>query len=236
MAKKRRKTQDNGSVKAQPKTTETPNRNRRKSKTRELVESLIIAVILALLIRAFIIQAFRIPSGSMEQTLLIGDFLLVNKFIYGTKVPFSEDRIFQFKAPERGDIIVFKAPDDPKKDFIKRIVGVAGDTLQLRNKILYVNGEKQDEPFVQHIDPVVYTPPDPRSVRDNFGPVVVPEGKLFMMGDNRDNSHDSRFWGFLDENEVKGKALVIYFSLNNEKCLLPFLCVPRLNRIGQMIR
>ncbi len=188
-----------------------PKAKKRTSKFREYTESIVIAIILALFIRTFLIQAFRIPTASMEDTLLIGDFLLVNKFIYGTKIPFTDIEVGRVRPARRGDIIVFKAPDGSKKDFIKRVVAAEGDTIEVREKILYINNEKQTEPHTKHIAL------GSRQPRDNYGPEVVPEGHLFMMGDNRDNSHDSRFWGFLDERRVKGLAVILYFSIGQKE-------------------
>ena len=193
-----------------------------KSKGREYTEAILIAVLMALFFRQFVVQAFRIPSGSMERTLLVGDFLFVNKFLYGAKMPWTERRLPAVRQPQRGDIIVFKAPSDGR-DFIKRCVAVAGDTLELRGTELYVNGELQDEPYAQYIRT--------GSRRSVYGPVIVPEGNLFMMGDNRDNSQDSRFWGFLPLNMVKGKAMFIYFSVKD--WLPPQI---RFSRIGDVLR
>lgn len=182
----------------------------KKGKIRENVEALVIAVLLALFIRAFVVQAFKIPSGSMQDTLLIGDYILVNKFIYGVKLPFTEITVIPVQSPRRGEVIVFKYPEDPSKDFIKRVVAVGGDTLEIRDKVVYVNGERQDGDYAVHVDPMVF----PRQVqpRDNLGPLTVPEGKLFVMGDNRDQSNDSRFWGFVNVSAVRGKAFMIYWS------------------------
>ena len=193
-----------------------------KSKSREYIEAILIAVVMALIFRQFIIQAFRIPSGSMEKTLLVGDFLFVNKFLYGAKMPWVDQRLPAIRQPKRGDIIVFTAPSDGR-DFIKRCVAVAGDTLELRGTELYVNGELQNEPYAQYIRT--------GANRSVFGPIVVPEGNLFMMGDNRDNSQDSRFWGFLPLHMVKGKAMFIYFSV--EDWLPPNI---RFSRIGDILR
>ncbi len=184
---------------------------RRAGVFREYLEALIIAIIIALFIRTFVIQAFKIPSGSMEPTLLIGDHIFVNKFIYGFRVPFLKKRVLTFTKPKRGDIIVFIFPEDRSKDFIKRVVGVEGDVIEVRNKVLYVNGVPQDEPYVQHVDDGVIIPQ-----RDNFGPYRVPPGKLFVMGDNRDRSYDSRFWKCVDVSDVLGKAFIIYFSIKND--------------------
>lgn len=186
----------------------------KKSSLRENIEAILIAVVLAMFIRTFVVQAFKIPSGSMKETLKIGDHILVNKFIYGIKVPFTDLTLVPVTDPERGDIIVFEFPEDPDKDFIKRVVGVEGDTIEIRNKRLRVNGAPAEYPQA------IYT--DPRSIpegvqpRDYFGPVTVPEGALFVMGDNRDHSYDSRFWGFVDLKAVKGKAFMIYWSWDKE--------------------
>ena len=202
-------------------------RRTKKGKLRENIEALVIAVILALFIRAFIVQAFKIPSGSMKNTLLVGDYILVNKFIYGVKLPFTDITVIPVKEPKRGDIIVFKFPLDTSKDFIKRVVGVGGDTVEVRNKKVYVNGEPQADDFTIHTKP--YMLPAQVQPRDNFGPVTVPEGKLFMMGDNRDESNDSRYWGFVDLSAVRGKAFIIYWSWDK----LDFGV--RWNRLGHLI-
>ena len=174
-------------------------RRRKKSKLREYVEVIVISVVLAFIVRTYIVQAFRIPSGSMEDTLLVGDFLLVSKFLY------------RFTDPKPGDIIVFRYPLDPQRDFIKRCVAVGGQTVQIVNKVLYVDGKPVPNPLQgKFIDPKTYAAGF--STRDNFGPVKVPVGYLFMMGDNRDNSRDSRYWGFLNERLIKGKAFILYFS------------------------
>jgi signal peptidase I len=192
-----------------------------KDTVNEWLKSIIIALVLALLTRATVVQAFRIPTSSMEDTLLVGDFLLVNKFVYGSKIPFTEVRLPKVRAPKRGDVIVFRHPTEGK-DFIKRCIGVAGDTIEVRNDVVYVNGSAQKEPY--------------KILRgfggemSNFGPVVVPSGNLFMMGDNRHNSYDSRAWGPLPMQYVKGKAMVMYFSWNKQSHL------PRWSRIGRIIR
>ncbi len=173
-----------------------------------------IAIVIALFIRTFIVQAFKIPSGSMLETLQIGDQILVNKFIYGVKIPFTGGKtLIPVKDPERGDIVVFVYPEDHTKDFIKRVVAVAGDTVEIKNKQLYVNDKKVvNEPYAEHKDNRVI--PANFSTRDNMEKKTVPDHKLFVMGDNRDNSHDSRFWGFVDLNAVKGEAFMIYWSWN----------------------
>lgn len=186
----------------------------KKSVLREYVEAIAIALVLALFIRTFVVQAFKIPSGSMEPTLLIGDHLLVNKFIYGVKNPFTGDNLVAISRPARRDIIVFKYPVNPDQDFIKRVIGVEGDTIEMVDKKLLVNGE----PFV--VDSAVYRDPTilPAGIkpRDNFGPITVPKDSLFVMGDNRDNSYDSRFWKFVKLSSVKGKAFILYWSWDSD--------------------
>ncbi|OEU62972.1 MAG: signal peptidase I [Desulfobacterales bacterium PC51MH44] len=203
-------------------------RPKKKSGLRENIEAIIVAIILALFIRTFIIQAFKIPSGSMKQTLLIGDHILVNKFLYGIKIPFSMTTIVPLKNPQRDDIVVFKFPEDPDKDFIKRVIGVAGDIVECRDKQVYVNHERLNHDYGINTDPHLI--PAGVHPRDNFGPVVVPENSLFVMGDNRDHSYDSRFWGFVDLKSVKGKALIIYWSWDKENFGV------RWNRIGQILK
>jgi signal peptidase I len=203
-------------------------RKKKKSGLRENIEAILLAVVLALFIRTFIIQAFKIPSGSMKQTLLIGDHILVNKFIYGVKLPFTDTTIIPFKNPARGDIIVFKFPEDPDKDFIKRVIGVSGDVVECRDKQIYLNYKRLNHDYGIHTDPHII--PAGIQPRDNFGPIKVPENSLFVMGDNRDHSYDSRFWGFVNKNVVRGKALIIYWSWDKENFGV------RWNRIGDVLR
>ena len=202
-------------------------RKKKKSGLRENIEAILVAIVLALFIRTFVIQAFKIPSGSMKETLLIGDHILVNKFIYGIKIPFTQTTIVPIKDPKPGDIVVFEFPEDPEKDFIKRVIGVAGDVVEVHDKKVYVNHK-----LLNH-DPGIYTDPYsfPASVqpRDNFGPVKVPPNSFFVMGDNRDQSYDSRFWGFVDLKAVKGKALIIYWSWDKTNFGV------RWNRIGHIL-
>ncbi|MBW2672891.1 MAG: signal peptidase I [Deltaproteobacteria bacterium] len=181
---------------------------------REYAEAIIIAILIALFIRTFVVQAFKIPSGSMKPTLQIGDHLLVNKFTYGIKIPFIRKTLVSIDDPEREDIVVFIYPVDRKKDFIKRVVGVAGDTIEIRNKKMYLNGLPYDDGHGVYVDSLLF----PASIqpRDNFGPVTVPAGHIFVMGDNRDQSYDSRFWGFVDLTDVLGKAFIIYWSWNKD--------------------
>jgi signal peptidase I len=205
-----------------------PPETREKSRLRENIEAILVAILLALFIRTFIVQAFKIPSGSMKQTLQIGDHILVNKFIYGVKLPYLQKVIIPVKEPQRGDIIVFKFPVEPEKDFIKRVVGVAGDVVEGRDKIIYVNNQPLDEAYAIRTDPHVFPPGI--QARDNFGPIIVPDHSLFVMGDNRDQSFDSRFWGFVDTNVVSGRAFMIYWSWDKDHFGV------RWNRIGKILK
>ena len=186
----------------------------KKSTAREYFESVIIAVILALFIRTFVVQAFKIPTGSMENNLLIGDHLLVNKFIVGPTASSLERTLLPIRPIKRGDVIVFKYPEEPTRDFIKRVIGLPGDTVELRDKKVSINGTPLDEPYVHFLTPATgeYQEATSYDVRERFGPVTVPPNQYFVMGDNRDNSQDSRYWGFLPRDYVKGKALLIYWS------------------------
>jgi signal peptidase I len=189
----------------------------KKSVGREYLESIIVAVILALFIRTFTVQAFKIPTGSMKENLLIGDHLLVNKLVYSPSFGPLEDRIMGKRPIRRGDVVVFKFPEDPTRDFIKRVIGLPGETVEIRNKQVLVDGKPIVEPYVHFIEQPL-RPDDPEyglrsdSIRDNWGPQAVPAGQLLVLGDNRDNSRDSRFWGFLPEDQVKGRALLVYWS------------------------
>lgn len=201
---------------------------KKKSVFREYAEAIIVAAVLALLIRTFIVQAFKIPSGSMKNTILVGDHILVNKFIYGTRIPFTNIKILPIRKPERGDIIVVKYPEKESVDFIKRLIGMPGDVVQVIDKVVYINGKPLTEPYAIHKDSEIL----PRALepRDNFGPVKVPPHDYFMMGDNRDRSRDSRFWGFVNENEILGKAMIIYWSWDaNDDSV-------RWGRIGRMVK
>jgi signal peptidase I len=188
----------------------------KKSTVREYFESIVIAVILALFIRTFVVQAFKIPTGSMENNLLIGDHLLVNKLIFGPTVSRLERALMPVGRIKRGDVIVFKYPEEPERDFIKRVIGLPGESLEVREKKVYINGRPLDEPYVHFLEPAAASSEQAEvtsfDVRERYGPVIVPADQYFMMGDNRDNSQDSRYWGFLSRDLVKGKALVIYWS------------------------
>ena len=196
---------------------------RKKSVWREYTEALLVALALALVIRTFVVQAFKIPSESMLNTLLVGDHLLASKFAYGVKIPFTDKYIYEGAAPERGDIIIFQYPNDPSVDYIKRVVGVPGDVIEVRDKQLYRNGLPVKEEYIRHTDPHGM-----ESLRDNYAPVTVPDGKYFVMGDNRDNSLDSRFWGFVDRSAIRAKAWRIYWSWGGLDDI-------RWDRIGQKI-
>jgi signal peptidase I len=193
----------------------------KKSPVREYFESIVIAVILALFIRTFVVQAFKIPTGSMENNLLIGDHLLVDKFVFGPTESSIERELLPVRPVRRGDVIVFKYPEDPDRDFIKRVVGLPGETLEVRNKKVYIDGKPLDEPYVHFLEP----PASPSAlhevtsydVRENYGPVTVPQNQYFVMGDNRDNSEDSRYWGFLPRSYIKGHAMMIYWSYRSDR-------------------
>ncbi|MGE5357660.1 MAG: signal peptidase I [Bacteroidales bacterium] len=188
----------------------------KKSTIREYFESIVIAVILALFIRTFVVQAFKIPTGSMENNLLIGDHLLVNKFVFGPSESSVERAVLPERQVKRRDVIVFKYPEEPERDFIKRVIGLPGETLELKNKKVYIDGRPLDEPYVHFLEPPAaqgnlaeITSSD---VRENYGPVKIPADQYFVMGDNRDNSQDSRYWGFLPRSYIKGRAMMVYWS------------------------
>src|SRR4051794_20132099 len=186
-----------------------------KSTAREYFESICVAVILALFVRTFVVQAFKIPTGSMENNLLIGDHLLVNKFVFAPTLSKLEGTLLPIDPIKRGDIVVFKYPEEPDRDFIKRVIGLPGDTLELKQKRVYLNGTLLNEPYVHYLSPPEESSADDFDVRVRYGPVTVPPDHYFMMGDNRDNSQDSRYWGFLPRSYVKGKALFVYWSFDD---------------------
>ena len=201
--------------------------NKTKSKVKEYVESIIIAILIALFIRTFIICAYKIPSRSMVPTLLVGDHILVNKFIYGVKIPLLRRTIIPVSEPKRGEVVVFIYPNDRSKDFIKRVIGVAGDKIEIKNKKIFINDEEFKDSYGIFSDSLVL--PQSLQPRDNFGPIIVPEKSIFVMGDNRDESLDGRFWGFVNLKDVEGKAFVIYWSWNRDENNL------RWNRLGQLL-
>jgi signal peptidase I len=231
----------------------------KKSVAREYFESLVIAVILALFIRTFVVQAFKIPTGSMEPNLLIGDHLLVNKFVFGPSRTALERMVLPIDEIRRGDVIVFKYPEEPERDFIKRVIGLPHDTIEVRAKRVWINGQRIDEPFVYYLEP---PPPEDSEaaresstgperyydtagdLRERYGPVTVPADHYFVMGDNRDNSQDSRYWGFLPHANIKGRALVIYWSYDADSAgvdgplsiLTSFFTRTKWNRILHQVR
>jgi len=213
---------------AQPvsKDTQTP---AEKSRLRQNVESLGIAVLVALLVRSSVVEAFWVPSGSMLPTIQIGDHLFVNKLAYGMHLPFVGREVAQWRGVHRSDIVVFTSPVDHSTDLIKRVIAVGGDSVEIRSKQLYINGEKVPDPHASFTDPQVRS----NVPRDNFGPVTVPPGKFFVMGDNRDQSYDSRYWGFADEGDVKGQATFIYWSWNSQA---GWLQAVRWDRFGHFLR
>ena len=198
-----------------------------KSKLREYIEAIVIAVLIAFFIRTFVIQAFKIPSGSMKPTLQIGDHILVSKFIYGVKIPFIRKNFIPISDPKKGDIVVFIYPVDRSKDFVKRVIGTGGDTVEIRNKRIYVNGLHYNDTHGIYTDDMII--PAAAQPRDNFGPMTVPPGTIFVMGDNRDQSYDSRFWGVVDLKNVLGKAFIIYWSWNRDDFNV------RWNRLGRLL-
>ncbi len=201
---------------------------KKKRVVREYVEAILIALVLALFIRTFVVQAFKIPSESMVPTLLVGDHILVSKFIYGIKNPFNGHTWVPISKPERRDVIVFKYPNNPKLDFIKRVIGIAGDKIEVVNKKLYVNDKPFNVKNAVHLDKDNIYPRE-MTPRDNFGPITVPTDSLFVMGDNRDNSHDSRFWKFVKLDAVKGEAFIFYWSWDSDDFSV------RWGRIGNII-
>ena len=207
-------------------------RIRRKSLVREYVEAIVIAVILALFIRAFVVQAFKIPSGSMEPTLLVGDHILVNKFVYGIRIPIANKVIIPVKSPKQFDIVVFRYPNDRSKDYIKRVIGLPLQKVQIINKKIYINDKPLDENYGYYDDTHVSS-----GARDNFGPVIVPPHSYFVMGDNRDHSHDSRFWGFVEDGDLVGEAFIIYWSWRQEGAFTtdPSGSYIRWNRFGKLL-
>lgn len=237
----------------------------------EWLRSVTIALGLFLVVRSFFIEAFKIPTGSMEGTLLVGDFLLVNKLVYGADLPFTGMKLPALRAPQRGDVIVFQWPVDRSKNFVKRIVGMPGDTLEMKQGNLVRNGAPQREPYVSHTSPgmdvaddefnwqlayllganspVRVPPRSPLSVgtlearsgyhptRNNWGPLVVPRGNYFVLGDNRDNSLDSRYWGWVADSLVRGQPLVVYYSYDPDGGVkLDWLTRVRWKRFGEMIQ
>jgi signal peptidase I len=220
----------------------------------DLARSVALVLVFFFITRAFVVEAFQIPTASMEGTLLVGDFLLVNKAVYGAEIPGTGIALPPLAAPERGEVIVFHPPHEPEKHYVKRLVGLPLDTLMMRDKVLYVNGEAQDEPYARHLDPhgdavhpamtwqsrFLRDGPRPgryRPSRDNWGPIVVPESRYFVLGDNRDNSEDSRYWGFVRREAIKGRPWVVYYSASPDAVQQrPWFRYVRWDRIGGRIR
>jgi signal peptidase I len=221
----------------------------------EWTKILAVSIVLFAVIRTFLVEAFKIPSGSMENTLQVGDFLLVNKLVYGAEVPFTHKRLPRLREPQRGDVIVFEWPEDPTKNFVKRLVGVPGDTVEMRDGTLIRNGTVLSERYVEHTEPDMDPAPEDfrwqrdylvRSAnaasayhpsRNNWGPLVVPKEKYFVLGDNRDNSLDSRYWGFVPDSLVKGRPFVIYYSYAPDTVdTFAWLTHIRWTRLGERIR
>jgi signal peptidase I len=196
-------------------------KKRDRSVFREYFELIAETAVFVFFVMTFIVQAFQIPTGSMEPTLLVGDFLLVNKLVY-TNTDNPIDKLFLPRRPvRRQDIVVFKYPNELAKDFVKRVIGLPGETVEIRNKQVFINDKPLEEKYKVHNDSQVIGKSDyyqySDSIRDNYGPVNVPAGHIFVMGDNRDNSADSRYWGFLPETYLKGRPWLIYFSYKAER-------------------
>ena len=222
----------------------------------EWAKSFTIAIVLFLFVRTFLVEAFKIPSGSMEKTLLVGDFLLVNKMVYGAEVPFTGKHLPAIRHPRRGDVIVFQWPVDPTKNFVKRLVGVPGDTLAMVDGVLSVNGVPQHERYVSHTDPPEIDPTaadfewqkkylvntaqaasGPPPSRNNWGPLVVPKDEYFVLGDNRDNSLDSRYWQFVPDSLIRGRPMFVYYSYDPDSLnRMSWLTRIRWTRIGERVR
>ncbi|HUR83276.1 MAG TPA: signal peptidase I [Thermoanaerobaculia bacterium] len=185
----------------------------KKSTIREYYEALLIAIVFVNFARIFAFQAFKIPSGSMEDNLKIGDHIVVNKFIYGPPDPLLSG-VLPIRDIRRGDVIVFRYPEDPDEDYVKRVIGLPGETIDIRNKQVFIDGRPLDEPYVVHIDPRVLHVNNAFASRDQFGPFAVPRGQYFAMGDNRDNSQDSRYWGTVPRSMIKGRAFMVYWSFD----------------------
>ena len=226
-----------------------------KHATWEWVKSLAVALVIWFVLRTLLVEAFRIPSSSMERTLLVGDFLFVNKALYGAEVPLIHKHLPAFRDPRRGDIVVFDSRTEAGVKVVKRLVGMPGDTLQMKAAVLWRNGAPQQEDYVEHVDSLTDTSdPDMRKwqvkyllpgvnqatyhpTRDNWGPVVVPPGQYFVMGDNRDNSYDSRYWGFVPRDVIRGRPLFVYYSYDADSWrALPFITAIRWGRLGHQLR
>ena len=207
------------------------NESVKKTTIREYYEALLIAIVFINFARIFAFQAFKIPSGSMEDNLLTGDHIFVNKFIYGPEDPLVSG-LLPLRDPKSGDIVVFRYPEDPKTDFVKRVVGLPGETVTIREKRVFIDGRELAEPYVLFLTGETYHANHPYANRDNFGPLKIPPREYFMMGDNRDRSHDSRFWGTVPRAMMKGRAFMVYWSFDLEE-MTPR---NRLEEIGMVLR
>jgi signal peptidase I len=243
---------DEGDIGEQPEGTED-----RRTVMRDILgdwaKSLVVALAIFLVVRTFVVEAFKIPTSSMENTLLVGDFLLVNKAVYGGHVPGTHLAFGALRQPRRGDVVVFHPPHEPERNYVKRLLGVPGDTLEMHDKTLYVNGSPLDEPYARHVDNrgdtvhpdmdwqsnhLIAAQPDAyHPTRDNWGPIVVPDGEYFFLGDNRDNSEDSRYWGFVDREQIRGRPWLVYYSqAPHGAANLPWYKRVRWGRLGTVVR
>ena len=215
--------------------------------------SILVAFVLFLVIRTFVVEAFKIPTSSMENTLLVGDFLLVNKAVYGAEIPGTDLHLPAFDQPDRGDVVVFNPPHEPGKNYVKRLVGMPGDTLEMRDKTVMVNGRPLQEPYARYIDRqgdavhpdmswqsnhlIAGPGKEYHPTRDNWGPIVVPDHAFFVLGDNRDNSEDSRYWGFVPRESIRGRPWFVYYSFDPRGAeSAPWVAAVRWGRIGEPIR
>jgi len=209
-------------------------RAKKKSGIREYIESILLAVVLALVLRTSVVQGYHVPSGSMEDTILQGDVFLGNKFLYGIRIPLTDMRLPAIRDPKPGDIVIFRSLEEPSKNLVKRCVAVGGQTVEIRDKVLYVDGKRSLFPetgkFVDR-----RTLPRTMSLRDNYGPITVPPGHFFMMGDNRDNSYDSRFWGPVPQEHIRAKAMILYFSWDKQAPLWDITHKIRWGRIAHVL-
>ncbi|MDD5528563.1 MAG: signal peptidase I [bacterium] len=232
--------------------SQNPNSTIKNQKSNQWLKDIVFIGVTVFLIRACVVEAYRVPTGSMENTILIGDQLFGCKFLYGIKIPFTNTRILEFRKPKSKEIVIFKAPYERRK-LVKRCIGTEGDIIEIKNKSVYVNNKLLDEPYTKHIDPTTYEGLQLDNtnyqkiwektgfmrcggeIRDNFGPVKVPKDCIFVMGDNRDDSFDSRFWGPLNKCYLLGKTLIIHFSWNPDPPLYKIWEKIRWNRMGRIL-
>ncbi|MGD9764320.1 MAG: signal peptidase I [Candidatus Binatia bacterium] len=209
--------------------SDAPTERAEKPRWRQNLESIALALLIALAVRSSVVQAFWVPSGSMLPTIQIGDHLFVNKLAYSVRLPFTGTELIKIGDVQRNDIVVFVSPADRSTDLIKRVIAIPGDTVEIRNKKVFVNGKPIDDGHANFVDSGI----NPGGERDNMPPRRVPEGKFFVMGDNRDRSYDSRYWGFADIDDIKGKATFIYWSRDTRQ---GWLATPRFERFGHFVR